>query len=89
MNADVDEDNVDMNGGDKQIVGNQDNIDFIDNSNISVDENFYREFANVSKNLDELVDDYLDWIDQRDLQPENYLAYDKPRGEIEFDSRKV
>ena len=71
MNADVDED---MNGDDKQIVGNQDNIDFIDNSNISVDEDFYREFANVSKNLDELVDDYLDWIDQRDLQPENYLA---------------
>ena len=85
MYANVDEDDVDMNKDGEHFVGNQDNIDFINNSNISVDENFYREFENASGNLDEPVDDYLDWIDHRDLQPENYLVFDTQRDKIEFD----
>ena len=51
MYADVDEDGCDLNEDDKQLVGNKDDTNFIDDSNISVDENFYKEFENVDRNL--------------------------------------
>ena len=62
MYADVDEDGCDLNEDDEQLASNKDDTIFIDESNISVDENFYREFENVDRNLDEPVDDYLDWL---------------------------
>ena len=62
MYADVDEDGCDLNEDDEQLASNKDGTIFIDESNISVDENFYREFENVDRNLDEPVDDYLDWL---------------------------
>ena len=63
--ANFGEDDDDMTEKDESTVGKSDS-NFIDDSNISADENFYRAFENVDRDLEELVDNYLDWLDQRD-----------------------
>ena len=73
-----------MSDGEHQDAGSQEGNNFIDNSIISADENFYRAFENVDRNLDELTDDHLDWLlENGDSQPENYTAFEIK--EIEFD----
>ena len=82
--ADVDDGDVAMSDGEDQDAGTQEDNNFIDNSIISADENFYRAFENVDRNSDEPVVDHLDWLlDNRDSQPENCTAFDTK--EIEFD----
>ena len=63
--ANFGEDDDDMTEKDESTVGKSDS-NFIDDSNISADENFYRAFENVDRDLEEPVDNYLDWLDQRD-----------------------
>ena len=84
MYTDVDDGDVDISDDEDHDTGNQDNENFIDNPNIPCDENFHRSFENANWNLDELVDDHLDWLlDNRDSQPEYYTAIETT--EIEFD----
>ena len=63
--ANFGEDDDDMTEKDESTVGKSDS-NFIDDSNISADESFYRAFENVDRDLEEPVDNYLDWLDQRD-----------------------
>ena len=63
--ANFGEDDDDMTEKDESTVGKSDS-NFIDDSNISADEIFYRAFENVDRDLEEPVDNYLDWLDQRD-----------------------
>ena len=82
--ADVDGDDDD-NLTEDDLVSNQGDESFIDDSNISVGGDFYGGFENVDRNLNEPIDDYEDWLDQQDLHPENDLLYEVPRDSIEFD----
>ena len=82
--ADVDGDDDD-NLTENDLVSNQGDESFIDDSNISVGRDFYGGFENVDRNLNEPIDDYEDWLDQQDLHPENDLLHEVPRDSIEFD----
>ena len=84
MYADVKGDNADVGSDDDQQSYNQDDVNFIEDVSVSSDRSFYRQFENVERDLNEPVDDLQDWLDLRDLQPENYLTHPTNFDKVEF-----
>lgn len=72
---------------DEQVLVSKDCYTLIEDSEQKNGNNldFYRGFENVTRNLNETIDDFEEWLDQRGLQPENSLTHDQDRNEIEFD----
>ena len=64
---------IDDETDDEQVSVSKDDYTFIDDSEQTnrSDVDFYWGFENVTRKLNELIDYYEDWLDQRDLQSEN------------------
>ena len=82
--AEVHDDGEKMSDNEYYFEGSIAHKKFIDDSNILEDASFHRSFENVSRNLDEPVNDYFDWLIDKNSQPENYTASNE-LNEIEFD----
>ena len=83
VNNDLDIDDDDN----EQVLVSKDGYKFIYDSE-QIDDNdvdFYREFENVIRNLNEPINDHEDWLDKRDFQPENYPSNHLDRNETKFD----
>ena len=52
---------------------------------MSVDRKFYRQSANVDRDLNEPVDDWQDWLDTRETQVENYITHPTNLDNVKFD----
>ena len=64
---------IDDETDDEQVSVSKDDYKFSDDSEQTnrSDVDFYWGFENVTRKLNELIDYYEDWLDQRDLQSEN------------------
>ena len=72
--SDVDNDiEIDDETDDEQVSVSKDDYTFIDDSEQTnrSDVDFYWGFETVTRKLNEPIDYYEDWLDQRDLQSEN------------------
>ena len=85
--ADVDNDiDIDDDDGSQVLVSKNDYTLIDDSEQINGnDADFFRGFENVTRNLNEPINDHEHWIDKRDHQPENYLSHEKDKNEMKFD----
>ena len=75
--SDVDNDiDIDEDIDDEQVSMSKDDYTFTDDTKQTNGNNvdFHREFEHETKKLNEPIDDHEDWLDQRDIQPSNYVS---------------